>query len=274
MLIENWSDASSGCEEILAQEKVRNLLAARSQIRKVSCMDERFVVFSPTHMITMIVGFAFLLILMIASRRSPVVALPITRAELAFFCLTAYGYSQYAWSTCQHSLQLDQTLPFHLCDVAGFLAGYALLSRKPWAQELTYYWGLAATIQALVTPALSYTFPHLTFFSFFLHHFAIVGAALFIPLCDAWRPSQPWWSSPWRAFLSVNVYMMVAGVINFKLGTNFGFLARPPDTPSLIDHLGPWPYYILAFEVIALLLFFILTMPLLRKNCSTSRIAS
>lgn len=235
-------------------------------------MSERFVVFSTTHGIAVALGFALLFILLSGARRSPATAQPLARAVLAFFCLAAYGYSQFAWSTCNHPLDLDNIIPFHLCDFAGFLAGYALLTRKRWAQELTYYWGLAATLQALITPALTYTYPHLTFFTFFFHHFAIVGAASFIAVCDGWRPLHPWWLSPLRAFVSVNLYLLFAGIMNEVLGTNFGFLAHPPPNPSLIDHLGPWPYYILSFEVIALLLFILLTLPWLRKNRNTDGI--
>jgi len=235
-------------------------------------MPNRFVVFSSTHLLTVAMGCFVLGVLLISARRSREVAMPLTRAVLAFLCLTAYGYSQYAWSTCSHELDLDNILPFHLCDIAGFLAGYALLSRKPWAQELTYYWGLAATLQALITPAILYNIPHLTYFTFFVHHFAIVGAACFIPLCDGWRPLTPWWRSPLRAFLCVNLYLVLAGLLNFSLGTNFGFVAHPPENPSLIDHLGPWPFYLLSFEIIAWILFCLLTLPWLPKNRGTGGI--
>ena len=43
-------------------------------------------------------------------------------------------------------------------------------------------------------------------------------------------------------------YMLVALLINTLLGTNFGFVSRPPATPSLIDHLGPWPLYLVEPE--------------------------
>lgn len=247
-------------------------LAENQENANVGRMPQRFVVFSTAHLLTISVGCFVICLLLIASRRSRVVALPLTRAVLAFLCLTAYGYSQYAWSTCQHALDLDNTLPFHLCDIAAFLAGYALLSRKVWAQELTYYWGLAATLQALITPALLYDFPHVTYVSFFVHHFAIVGAACFLPLCDGWRPRAPWWSSPARAFFCVNLYLVFAVTLNFFLGTNFGFVSHPPENPSLIDHLGPWPFYLVSFEIIAWMLFFLLTLPWLPKNRSTGGI--
>ncbi|MFM2171210.1 MAG: hypothetical protein RI957_1439 [Verrucomicrobiota bacterium] len=238
------------------------------------CVTRQFAVFSPSHLTAVAVGFFVMSVLIVSARRSPEVAKPIARAVLAFFCLTAYGYSQFAWSTCPHPVDLDNSLPFHLCDITAFLAGYALLSRKSWAQELTYYWGLAATLQALITPALLYDFPHFTFFTFFLHHFAIVGSSLFIPLCDGWKPSLPWWRSPRRAFFCVNLYLLFAGLLNMMLGTNFGFVAHPPENPSLIDHLGPWPIYLIWFEVIAWILFILLTLPWLRKNPTIGGIAS
>ena len=53
---------------------------------------------------------------------------------------------------------------------------------------------------------------------------------------------------------------------NSLLGSNFAFASRPPDNPSLIDHLGPWPWYLLAMQFIALLFFFLLALPFLRRD--------
>lgn len=49
--------------------------------------------------------------------------------------------------------------------------------------------------------------------------------------------------------------LMVPGV-NRLLGTNFGFATRPPDNPSLLDHLGSWPWYMALALALALLRFF------------------
>jgi uncharacterized membrane protein YwaF len=49
--------------------------------------------------------------------------------------------------------------------------------------------------------------------------------------------------------------------VNLVLGTNFGFASRPPDNPSLIDHLGPWPWYLFAIQAIGVALFFLLAIP-------------
>ena len=228
-------------------------------------MTHRFTAFSATHALTVMIGIAILAILLSAARKSNRAKTLVT-GILVFLNLAAYGYTQWAWFCCDHATDLDNIVPFHLCDISSFLAGYALLTRKQSACELVYYWGLAAATQALITPAIDYNFPHPTYFTFFIHHFAIVGAALYLPICKGWRPLQPFWRSPLRAMLWVNVYFLFACIMNRLLDTNFAYLAHPPPNPSLIDHLGPWPNYIIFFEVIACMMFLILTIPFLKKN--------
>ena len=54
--------------------------------------------------------------------------------------------------------------------------------------------------------------------------------------------------------------------VNKVLGTNFGFASRPPDNPSLIDHLGPWPWYLFSMQAIAVCIFLLLALPLVRRR--------
>ena len=59
-------------------------------------------------------------------------------------------------------------LPFALCDIAILVAAAACWWQRPLLVELTYFWGLAGTLQAVVTPDLNAGFPHLVFFSSFV----------------------------------------------------------------------------------------------------------
>jgi uncharacterized membrane protein YwaF len=54
--------------------------------------------------------------------------------------------------------------------------------------------------------------------------------------------------------------------INAWLGTNFGFTAHKPVNPSLLDHMGPWPYYLLGMQGMAVVLFSLLALPVLGKK--------
>jgi len=226
---------------------------------------EPFLPFTPDHGYTILAGAAIIATILWAGKRSPL-ARNLTAALLAFSNLISYPLNQVSWMSLEGTVALDNLLPFHLCDIAAVIAGFALITRHPLLCSLTYFWGLAATLQALITPALELGFPSLPYFSFFLQHFAIVATALFLPTVDGWRPKTPLWKSPLEVYIWSLFYLLFALALNTWLGTNFGFASHPPFTPSLIDHLGPWPWYLFSIQAIALLLFFLLALPLVPRN--------
>ncbi len=72
------------------------------------------------------------------------------------------------------------SLPLALCDVGVLVAAAACWWRVTLLVELTYFWGLAGTLQAVITPDLNVGFPHLVFFQYLVGHVGIVAAALFL----------------------------------------------------------------------------------------------
>jgi hypothetical integral membrane protein (TIGR02206 family) len=219
--------------------------------------------FSKEHYVAIGVGALVIAVLIAIGRRGGRARL-LAAAVLAFINLSSYPFSQAAWMSLGGKVALDNILPFHLCDIAAVLAGFALITRHPMLCSLTYFWGLAATFQALLTPALGVGFPSWPFIMFFIQHFAIVGTALYLPMVEGWRPPQPFWKGPLQVYGWSVAYLLFALGINTWLGTNFGFASRPPDNPSLIDHLGPWPWYLFSMQAIAVLLFLLLALPFRR----------
>jgi hypothetical integral membrane protein (TIGR02206 family) len=135
-----------------------------------------------------------------------------------------------------------QALPLQLSDLAPYAAGYALCSERAWAYALTYYWGLTLSTQALVTPVLSGPdFPSAEFLAFFTIHVLVVWAAVYLTWGRSIRPG-------WRDYRNtVAVTALWAGAmlaVNRSLGTNYGFVSAKPGTPSILDVLGPWPWYL------------------------------
>ena len=128
--------------------------------------------------------------------------------------------------------------------------------------ELTYCWGLAGTIQALITPNLLLDFPHPRYWSFFIQHGVIVVVALYLPLAMGWKPRD---GVVPRVFLWNQIYFITAFCVNSILVTNFGFLVHKPNTPSLLDHLGDWPIYLLWLQLLAILLMTLLFLPFRRS---------
>lgn len=144
-------------------------------------------------------------------------------------------------------------LPCHLCDLEVVAMTWALLGRNGLIREVAYFWGLAGSPQAILTPDLWEAFPSARWITFFLGHGAIVLAAVYLIVRGRVKPNM---RSVWRVWGLTNGYLAVAGILNWTFGSNFGYVARKPDHPSLLDYLGPWPYYLIGVELIALGLFF------------------
>ena len=64
-------------------------------------------------------------------------------------------------------------------------------------------------------------------------------------------------------------YVIIVGTFDFITGANYGFFLEKAEG-SLMDILHPWPYYIIEMTVLALVLFFILSVPFLRRSQSNN----
>ncbi|MGD1012230.1 MAG: TIGR02206 family membrane protein [Acidimicrobiales bacterium] len=149
-------------------------------------------------------------------------------------------------------------LPFALCDAAVLVAAAALWLRTPVLVELTYFWGLAGTLQAVITPDLNAGFPHLIFFQYLAGHLGIVLAAFYlvVGLRIAPRPG-----SVLKTFSITLAYSAFVGIVDAVSGANYMFLRRPPGNWTLLNLLGPWPWYIASAAVVAIVLFAALNLP-------------
>ena len=56
-----------------------------------------------------------------------------------------------------------------------------------------------------------------------------------------------------RTMIFLNILIPLVSFVNYKTGGNYMFLAHKPETASLLDMLGPHPYYIISLELARLL---------------------
>lgn len=150
------------------------------------------------------------------------------------------------------------SLPFALCDLAALVAAVALVTRQPVLVELTYFWGLAGTLQSLLTPDLNAPFPSQVFFEYVVAHAAIVCAALVLVAGERVRPRPH--AVP-RVFGITLAYTAVVALIDWATGGNYMYLRARPGSVSLLTVLGPWPWYIASAAGVAVVLFTLLDLP-------------
>jgi hypothetical integral membrane protein (TIGR02206 family) len=161
------------------------------------------------------------------------------------------------WSPQNH-------LPLHICSIMVFAGAYMLLTRNYSIYEFSYFMGIGAALQALLTPdAGIYGFPHFRFFQTLIAHSLIILSALYMTWVEKFRPHP---KSMVRVFVGMNIYMAVIFVFNRLIGSNYLFIAHKPETASLIDVLGPWPWYILSLEGIGAVLCLLLYLPFFLKD--------
>ena len=146
---------------------------------------------------------------------------------------------------------VQEMLPFHLCAVLIYVSSAALLTKNRRLYEFVYLLGVAGAMQAIITPdAGPYGFPHFRFFQVFISHGLIVTAGIWLTAVEGLRPFP---HSLRRVALVGLAYMVFVGIINRLLGSNYLFIARKPETASLMDVLPPWPWYIPVLLLLAAL---------------------
>ncbi|PFP27615.1 TIGR02206 family membrane protein [Bacillus sp. AFS073361] len=170
--------------------------------------------------------------------------------------------------TCEISLQLwliltqqwaVSNLPLQLCSISSFLAMFLFLKRNKKVFYLLYFFGTLTPILAMVTPEMTYNFPHFRYIEYFLHHSVIPLAAFYFILFEDYRvPMKAMISS----FLTVNLIAVPIFFLNLLLGTNFFYLASPTEAKTILTFFGNGIMYYINLEIAALIVFFITYLPI------------
>ena len=158
---------------------------------------------------------------------------------------------------------IETALPFYLCDVVSFVLAFALVRRRQRWAELGYLWGMAGTLQGLLTPTLKYSWDAPEYYAFFVQHGGVPVAAVTLAFGTALKPHPGAFG---RVVFWSWMYLAVVYGLNRLLGANYGFLNAKPPVPSLLDYMGPYPWYFLTLQFVAFALYLLLLMPFRRRN--------
>jgi hypothetical integral membrane protein (TIGR02206 family) len=217
-----------------------------------------FKLFGLPHLVALALILAASVALLVVGQRFPASWRVPTRIALATL-LVVQELCLHAWWLVTGQWTLQESLPFHLCSVAVWLSAAMLVTRSHMLYEFCYLLGIAGALQALITPDVGpYGFPHFRFFQCLVSHGAIVAAAVYMTAVEGFRPYP---ISILRIALVGNLYALVVFGINAALGSNYLYVARKPDTASLLDLLPRWPWYILHIEAIAAVMVGLLYLP-------------
>ncbi|AZB44855.1 TIGR02206 family membrane protein [Bacillus sp. FJAT-42376] len=154
----------------------------------------------------------------------------------------------HVWLVSIDNWEIRHALPLELCNISFVMTVLLLLTGSRLIYEVLLFIGLMGASQALLTPVLAIDFPHFRFFHFFYTHTWIIAVPLYYTWVKGYRPTI---YSVLKTMIFLNILLPIVLFVNRSTGGNYMFLDHKPSSGSLLDVLGPYPWYILSLEGIA-----------------------
>ena len=219
---------------------------------------------APEHLIALAVIAVATAALVVVARRRPA---PWLKALAAVLVVDEVSWWAFLLAGGVPGSVLAWSLPLQLCDTAIFVAAAALWTQRPLLTEVAYFWGLAGTIQALLTPDLRQHFPSYPYWQYYVAHGGVVAAALILVVGLRMHP-RPW--AVVKVAAITLAYAAFVGIVDAVTGADYMYLRAKPPSATLLDVLGPWPWYLGSAALIGVALFAVLEAPF-RLRPSESR---
>lgn len=218
-----------------------------------------FRLFDGYHLMAMACVATGLLLVAFLARRAEVESMKRRFRRVLFWAILLSEAFYKFWRIVVVGSPIRENLSLNLCGAALILCLVLLSTEDRRLFEVLYFWGIAGATQAILTPDIGiYGYPHYRFFQIFFSHGLILAVVVYCAVAENLRPSK---GSLVRVFLLTNLYMGAVAVVNLALGTNYLYICQKPQVGTLMDHLGPWPFYILPLEILALALFALAYLP-------------
>ncbi|MFQ6616304.1 MAG: TIGR02206 family membrane protein [Fidelibacterota bacterium] len=225
--------------------------------------DIPFHAFDPYHSFSLVVTIILAIGLpLFAKRRLATKQQHVVGAILGWLVMASYG----SWVVLEGiagTFDPKLHLPFHLCRFANLTLPLVMVKRSYRMYEILYFWGLSAMLQASLTPDIVQGFPHYHFFRFWVAHSLMIVALIYATVVYRMRPTL---HSLGKAFLALIVFFLITIPVNILLGANYFWICGKPPVPSLLDYMGPWPWYTLTAAAVALAHFYAVYLPFYVKD--------
>lgn len=227
-----------------------------------------FVSFSATHLITIAIAvLGVVLMYLFRKQLQEERANKIVRYSLIVGLLIGKIIWP-SWRAAHGLLSPTEDLPLHLCNISGYLSLYVLFTRKKGIYDFLFYAGLLGASVAILTPDVRYNFPHITYWGYMIDHYSIVMTCWFLLVVEGWRPSN---KSVQRTFLLLNALLVVTVFVNKWTGGNYMYVSHKPANPTLLDVMGPYPWYLLSLEGVVLVVCSLIYLPFWLQDRKATR---
>ena len=148
-----------------------------------------------------------------------------------------------------------ENLPLHLCSISNLIVCFILfIPKNQKLFEFLFYCGFWGGLMAILTAQINdYDGSLFKYLQYYTSH----GTIIFMPLYMFYHLNYKLSKLSWlKLLLILNICMAIIIPINFKIGSNYMYLAEAPNIKNPLVY-GDWPFYIINWEFIILILFYI-----------------
>lgn len=164
-------------------------------------------------------------------------------------------------------------LPITVCGWGAVFCSYMLIGKSQTLFDFSYFWSFSGTIFALLTPTvITYTGPtRFRYYQFWTEHLLIYIALFYMIFVYKMRPTV---KSAIKSYIGFVIMAIVAYFTNSILGpgANYLFMAKPEDTPSILDILpSNFVIRIIIMASAITFLYFVAYLPWLIKDIALKK---
>jgi hypothetical integral membrane protein (TIGR02206 family) len=217
---------------------------------------DRFTFFGTSHIVMIILYFLVLIALLYSYKKilAEPFLLSAVRWSLAGFLLLLETTYQ-IWMAVNDMWHPSHSLPLQICSMAVILAIIALVTLNKNMIIITFFVGFIPAGLTIITPELTFDYPHYRFWHFFLHHIILSWVSLYLVLVYKVKIT---FKTTLAAFGALLLYALVIGAfINPMFGGNYLFLSESPENETLINFLGSGIIYIVNLVIVGFAVFII-----------------
>ena len=151
---------------------------------------------------------------------------------------------------------VSDNLPLHLCSVSNLIACFILfIPKNNRVFEFLYYAGIIGAFQAFFTPQINnFDGTNYEYLEYYLSHGGIMLLPIFMFKNLGYELTKYSWL---KVVLYLNILLAIVMPLNFIIDSNYMYLAYVPDVSNPLI-IGDWPYYILFWEIILVILTYII----------------
>lgn len=153
---------------------------------------------------------------------------------------------------------IEGDLPLHLCRVIALIAPFVMFYKLRFWLGILYFWIFIGTLGANIFPDLNSGFPSLEYFLFWFLHSVLVILPFYIVFVYMVKINI---KDILMTYLATNVFMLVCWGLNIRLGSNYFYTMKKPNTGGLLDFLGEYPVFLLNGQLIMLGFFLVFYLP-------------